>query len=617
MVDDTRILTEHESPDNKKTKTDPQRPPLSDKDRKLIKKVERLFAEAKEHRKAYDENWIEYYKMFRGFQWREERPSYRHSEVINMIFQTIQSFVPIMTDSRPKTQFLPESPEDIALAEIMNDLNDSDWTKNNWLMQLTECIYDSHIYGTAFAHTGYDQTANGGIGNILFESEDPLYCYPDKNARDINDNRGRYFITAVPTDINEIKRKWPSKGKYVRPDIDNDISNERRHLSKTKFKSPTENVISFESTPSLEPSQKALVITAWLKDDEFEEKEITRTGEDGEEVKSFQQVLKFPKGRKVVIADNLVLQDGKNPFDDGKFPYSRLVNYILPREFYGEGEVAQLKSPQIIFNKMVSFALDVLTLMGNPIWVVEEGAIDTDNLFNAPGLIVEKPRGSEVRREEGVQLQPYVLQLIDRMRIWFDELSGATDITRGVKPAGVQAGVAIESLQQAAQTRIRQKSRNLDAFLQSAGQQYVSRVFQFYKAPRVIRLTNSEAATQFFKFSIEEDEEGKKVAQTQRINVDEEKNVTLDDVEQMEIVGSFDIKVATGSLLPFSKIEKESKLLNLFDRQIIDDQEVLKGIEYPNWEAVLQRVQERRAAELQAQQAAAAGAAGGGGEGVV
>jgi hypothetical protein len=62
--------------------------------------------------------------------------------------------------------------------------------------------------------------------------------------------------------------------------------------------------------------------------------------------------------------------------------------------------------------------------------------------------------------------------------------------------------------------------------------------------------------------------------------------------------------VTTGSALPFAKAEKEQKLLQLFDRGIIDPQEVLQGTDYPNWETVLQRVQERQAAAAQAQAAA-------------
>ena len=60
------------------------------------------------------------------------------------------------------------------------------------------------------------------------------------------------------------------------------------------------------------------------------------------------------------------------------------------------------------------------------------------------------------------------------------------------------------------------------------------------------------------------------------------------------------MRVSTGSSLPFAKAEKEAKLLNLFDRQIIDAEEVLKGTDYPNFQAVLQRLEMKKQQEAQA-----------------
>lgn len=613
MANEVAVLSEHEAPASDPENNRPQQSPA---EKKLIKKVMKLLHEAKAHRERYDKDWLSNYKFFRGLQWEQERPEYRHSEVINLVFQTIQSVIPILTDSRPRFEFLPEEPGDLELSIILNQVAESDWRKHNWLNQVTEVLYDSHIYGTGMAEMGYEQP-HMDIGNITLESKDVFYCYPDPNATNVN-IKSDYFIYAEPMDLRKIKKKW-KKGKYVVSDID-DTEPDKEDVNKLKFKSPTDNVVAFDQEKVLKDThrKRALVITCYLKDDSFDEEEkkrkVKKKNKDGEEVeveeKSYVQRLKFPKGRKVVISNGILLEDRENPYDDGKFPYAKNVNYILPREFWGESELKQLKGPQMIFNKMVSFALDVLTLMGNPVWIVDTASgVDTDNIYNRPGEIIEKEPGSEVRREEGTQLQPYVLQLIDRMKVWFDELSGANDVTRGVKPAGVQAGIAITALQEAAQTRLRLKSRNLDDFLQDLGQMYISRVFQFYSAPRIIRLTNMDSANQYFRFSINQDEEtGEKVATVQDISVmpdlDNEEapaQVIESPERKFAVRGKFDVKVSTGSLLPFSKAEKESKLLNLYDRGIIDKEEVLKGIDFPNWEAILQRVQQQEQAAAQAE----------------
>ncbi len=77
------------------------------------------------------------------------------------------------------------------------------------------------------------------------------------------------------------------------------------------------------------------------------------------------------------------------------------------------------------------------------------------------------------------------------------------------------------------------------------------------------------------------------------------------DVKSYEIKGKFDVRVATGSSLPFAKAEKENKLLAYFDREIIDAEEVLKSSEYPNYEAVLTRMEQKAAQQAAAEAQAA------------
>jgi hypothetical protein len=355
------------------------------------------------------------------------------------------------------------------------------------------------------------------------------------------------------------------------------------------------------SGPDEDSIQKdlCLVITCYMYDDDFDEEKKSETGEDGETREYFEQRKKYPKGRKVVMANKVLLENGPNDYDHGKFPYQRWQNYVLPREFWGISEVEQLESPQRIFNKLVSFALDVLTLMGNPIWIVStDSDIDTELLFNRPGLIVEKAPGSEVRREEGTQLQPYVIQLIDRMVQWFNDVGGTQDVSRGATPGSVTAASAISSLQEAALTRVRQKSRNLDTYLQCLGQQYAGLVMQYYSAPRVFRLTNDQGASQYFKASFSTAPDQETGADVTTMAVQKYGETGWGDPEQYQLRGELDVVVSTGSTLPLLKAQKEDRLFKLFQLGIIDDVEVLKGLQYPNAETVLER-------KAQAAQAAA------------
>lgn len=630
-------LSEHEAYQSGTDGSKPGYTPSED-DRKSIELVEKLYSRAKKYRKRYDSKWIDFYKMFRGRQWKEVRPSYRHSEVVNFVFQTIQSMVPVLTDSSPKLEFLPTVPSQFELSDILNKVAENDWVHNNWLEIMTEILFDSHFYGTAFGYLGFDPKAEMGLGNILFESWDPMYCFPDPDARDINERRSKYFCYAEPIALSQLKKEYPDKAKYLTSDVVDLTQGDKSDIYQVMFKSPVDSKLIVEGPSGYDSIQKdqALKITMYFKDDEAEELESKTDAEDaGPEVlgdtptlptDSPTQKLKYPNGRKIVVAGGVLCEDGPMEFDDGQIPAIKLVNYVLPREFWGMGEIEQLEGPQKTLNKLVSFSLDVMTLMGNPIWVVDDtSGIDTDNLFNKPGLIVEKQAGSEVRREPGVTLQPFVMELTEKFKGWIDDISGQTDLSRGAEPSGVTAASAIEDLQQAQQTRLRLKARNMDAFLQKFGKMYLNRVFQYYSVPRIVRVSGDDGAGQFFHFHVEVLESDPKTGEPyvdsnglpmpkKVANVTTTNQAGIPSTKQYEMTADFDVRISTGSTLPFSKAEKTNNSMTLFKLGVIDDEELLKNMDYPNYEAVLQRVKEKKQAQMQQQMAMQAQAQAQGGK---
>ncbi len=624
-------------------------------EQKTLRLADSLYKKAKQHRMKYDQDWLENYKFFRGKQWKEQRPSYRHSEVINLVFESIQSTVPIQTDSRPKIEYIPRNPLDTEFAQLLNKVVESDWEKGCWLQVLTEIIYESNFYGKGFGSLDVVPKGDQGLPEIEFNSKDPFYQYPDPSAQDCN-KKCKFWVEAEPVDIEVLKKDYPDKAQYIKPDVIDLTSGDKTNINKIRFKSPVDNRTFLDSNTGYDITDRnqALKMTVYIGPEEYEDEEdeggvkdpVNESSEhiqaasalgqpalttsaplEGYSPSPEEERKECPNGRKIVIASGMVLYDGENPYDDKKFPYVGLSNYILPREFWGISEIEQLKGPNKIYNKVISFTLDVLTLMGNPIWVVDTSSgVDADNLFNRPGLVVEKEPGTEVRREAGVELQPYVLPLLDRVKQLFDGISGARDITKPVDDNGVTAASAITAIQEAAQTRLRLKSRHLDAFLQQLGQMYSERVMQFYTAPRIFRLTGDDGGFKYFRFHVETmlDPDGNEVMgqdgkpRKKGIMRDFQQNQESGKISESlnateyEIHGEFDVRVSTGSSLPFAKSETANKAIKLYTLApppgggVIDDEELLKSLDYPNWEAVLQRVKEKRMAQAQAAQQAQA-----------
>jgi hypothetical protein len=585
-------------------------PDVAPEEQATVRAVMKKFYQWKKVRDNASKNWISFYKLFRGVQWNSQRPSWKNSEIVNFIWQVIQSQLPLQTDARPKFTFLANEPQDVPFAELINKICDSEWDKYNWMMTVQEVILDGYITGSGISSTNFDQTLQYGLGAPVYVSEEPLYCYPDPECNDINDEKSEGFFKAYPMPTDRLKQKYPQRAHLIKSDISSDRTQKDKYDLQRKFL--TEHMSSNANMPELtydadkvddSTIQKTMVFECHLKPKDVEEL-VEQQGED----KIYTIKKKFPNGRYLCIANGMILEDGPLQYEDGLIPFSKYVNYVDPRQFWGISEVEQLASPQIIINKILSYTIDVLLYTSNPIWIVDNSAdVDVENLNNVPGTVVEKSPGSEVRRENGPPLNPGFMQVLQQLTGWFNEVAGSSDFSRGEASGGVTAASAIEQLISASRTRIRQRMRNLDCYLKTAGRLWLNRVLENYTAPRVYRMTNQDGSQYFLKFHMDNvtdpnTGEVKKEATFHKYQNNDQGGVDEIAVGKLILQGDLDLKISAGSDLPFEAADKERRALALFDRQIIDAEEVLNQLQYPDKEKLLQRLAERQQV-MQQQQA--------------
>jgi hypothetical protein len=604
--------------DYRNQQTSSDMPDQTDEELALVKRTLDGFYKFKNYRKRYDAKWLDYYRLMRGQQWDYRRPKWKNSEVINFIWQAIQSQIPLQTDVRPRFSYLPQEPGDMEFAEILDSIAESDFEKNNWLRTVFEVIFDGYLYGIGYSSMNYDQEADYGMGSAVYVSEDPFFCYPHPDANEINDGESDIFYYVRPVETAKLKRAFPDRAEYLKPDIIDRVKKDRADLktfSMQYFNSNrdlAEGAWRGSSETCSDDVPRTLVVECYMKPVDVEEKEEEEAkegegeGEEKDEGSKYVVTKKYPNGRHIVVACGMILHDGPLPYEDNMIPFSKYNNYILPREFFGVSEVEQLESPQIVFNKMLSFFLDAMALTGNPIWIVDSNSeVDTDNLANIPGSVVEKNPGSEVRREQGLGINPSAFSLLDRLVGWFNTVAGQSgELSQGEAPGGVTAASAIEQLVRISRTRVRQKQRNLDGYMKDAGMQYMNRVLEFYTVPKIFRITNKDGSQMFRKFRVERENGGQRRAVVS--DFEQTTNGQMIEGPERNIIlkGRLDVRVTTGSELPFDVADNERKALALFDRGIIDVEEVLTRIEYPNKEKVLNRIAQQQ--QMAAQQQAAA-----------
>lgn len=566
-------------------------------DDKVYCLFESLFLKAKEERKKYEGNWEKFIKYYNFDQWDPKPPKIRSTPVINIIYPTIETTIPILTDTSPGFDVIAKNPNDFDFAETLSSLIQDWWNNNGMDTTLTECIKDSMVLGTGIYKIVWDDELENGAGDVACKIVDPFKLWVNPGAT--NFDSCDYVIEAYSKSYGELKRMFPDADIESKSERQSEFSTEDKNkdvhketlVSPIDHKSTVKNYSKLDSN-AIDYNESIEVMELWIKDQTIEEFEL----ETGEKISK----LKYPTGRLITVipSQKLVLQDVENPYKRHYNPYGKIIDNARARKFYGKGEVEPLIYVQDLLNKTTQIIVDHSNLVINSCWIVdEESGVDPEQLTNQIGLIITKKRGTEVRRDPPPPIPSQLFDMYQMFQSLADQQSGINDVTQGRKPTGITAAEALQTMQDAAQTRIRLKERHLNCSLSRMGQLIIARMLQFYKTPRVIKVNGGESQwSDYFEFYIEENNGSYEMKKkTYKFDDEERRYFTSDPYRSLgSSEGVFSIEVRGGTSLPFLKEKRGTLALNLFDRKVIDDQELLSQLDYPKKEAVLQRMQKER-----------------------
>lgn len=603
----------------------------SEAEERTVRMVKDLYEEGKKARSKFDHNWDKYKEFYDGKQWDTKRASYRSSPIANLTRAGIQTILPILTDAQPGFHPEPVDPTDFKFAKILQKAIDAWWNRRNMNYTVAEGLLDALILDYGIIKVIWDKDLEEGAGDVRCAVVDPRHIYFPGTAKDF-DNECPWVIHEIEKPIGQVKRLWPDKADLITATgTANKEATEQSYGFKENIHlvSPTDKKEK-NNPPSLagtgEDGKMVRIWEAWMDDwsiEEYEEEtqqEIEDIDEQGNTVTRTETVVekkqryKYPQGKviKIIPDQCILLEELPNPRDDGKKPFVKLVDMIRPREFAGDGEVKICMESQKILNKILANIMDYMNFMGNPVWILDiDSGVSKDQITNQCGLIIAKNRGSEVRREIPPSIPPYVFQFYETIMNLHSIDTGIHDVTQGRKPPGVEAAAAIYELQEAAHTRIRLKERNLQGSLTKLGYLVIASMMQHYDSPRMMKVTGeNDGWPEYFEFHVEKTENGyQPVVKNYRFDRAREDYVPDQNYQTLnETKGLFDIKVVSGTALPFAKAKRENLAMQLFDRKVIDEEDLLSALEYPGKDEIIRKVQERKA---QAEQAAAAPPAGG------
>lgn len=494
-----------------------------EKDKAVVNKILTMYKNASDAKAPFIDKWKENFNAYNGELFKRNTARKTAGNAIpNHIFATVETVKPIMFTNPPKNIVYPTKEDGFEKAMMIQEALDYEWRRTRLLPKILDSLTNGLIYGTFIIGLFWDGEASKGAGEITPKTISPFNFFVDPMADNIDD--AEYCMYATYKSLGELIKMYPSKKDDLVRNATNSIDED---LTFGKDKTNAKDQL--------------LYIECYFKD--YSTESIIEE-EEGEKYKVTK--MKYPNGRRVIIAGDVLLGDGSNPYKDGKFPFKSWRCYDVPGQFWGLSEVEMLVSIQKEICSLYNDVIDNAHLNGNAPWILDKNSgVEKGSLTNDKGLVVRKNPGTEVRRETPPPMPAYIQNIINDLKYDVQVVSGIFDATRGEKPASITSGVAIQALQDSSQGRIRLKTQNLEYLLADLGSMWLSRMQQFWKLPRTIRIMGGEYAPDSMPIIIN----GQPI---------QFKEVTSDMID-----GDFDVEIKTGSTMAVNKSAKFEQILRM------------------------------------------------------
>lgn len=202
----------------------------------IIKKVDSYFKEAASYRKDKDAEAREGQQFYDGHHWiRDTKRPYK-----NYVFQIIESETPVLTDSRPSTDTISIDPEREEAAKILDAAKKHVYREQCLNLKDSMSIKSSLIKGSAYQYVDWNPDLSDGEGDVVVKNLSFDQVFPDPTANEVQELR--YLGFKFPTDIEEIKRRFPDAGKveiispdsYINAKDSSRFSFENKHIQNNK-----------------------------------------------------------------------------------------------------------------------------------------------------------------------------------------------------------------------------------------------------------------------------------------------------------------------------------------------------------------------------------------------
>lgn len=491
---------------------------------------------------------------------------------IALVPQAVEKRISLLIENLPRPQVSPRQAGQEDLVGALNYFINEVLDQNRFDLTIGKIALDMARFNIGILKVtmcDYGTGPFGLPGKIEITKTDPRYVWPDPYAKSWRWSDMKYLVVAEPQDLSDVRLKHGKLARRVKADLYSS-RNENTMDQDLNYPTLTESTSGFGGT--IGERERVLVKECWLQD--YSMMEVPQEDENGNPVFDSEgnplmnTVMRYPRGRLIVTANGVLLQDCHNPFQHPCPPYAFFLNRLSTRMFsYGDIELLARLEDKI--NTIHKDCLRNARVNVNAPWLIDNGAFDSPEMYNAltneEGLIIIKSPNAQVSRISPAELPQFVFPLMSWLTGIFNDLSGVSNIMQGQLEKGSQlSATAISDLQGAASANLRLKGRLFETGLEELGYLLSFDVRDVYSSEK--------------EFTLVDPKDGKQKVIKWR---------------PAELDGEYPVEVSAGSSLPGAKAGAQSQAMLLFDHDLIDRQAALDQMQYPNRGAVIDRMNQR------------------------
>jgi len=484
--------------------------------------------------------------------------------------QAIEESIALMCEGLSQPQPHSRDAEQDAFVDALAHFFERELAANNYDMLLAQVIYQQKTQFMGILKMIFEEGHPGPYtkdGRITMRSINPQYFHPDPLAKGTRFEDSRYWIFAEPEDTADVRARFPGRGHLVQPENDY-----------TLMRCAKENDVVPIGNFHIGQRQRVLVKECWLRDERkvfvpeldgngdeipIDAKRVRGlSGERGKQAVEGHWEKRYPHGRLIVCAGQILLYDGDNPFPHGEPPYT-LFPVRISDEIFAWSDVELLGVIEDKINRLHKDMIRNARVNMNAPWIADRNCFDSPRKFNLlvndPGLVLPITPGSHIERLPPAELPQFIWPLLNWLKGIFDDVLGVQAVMRGQLEKGSQLSAgAIEGLQVSSSSRLRFRARLLENSLKCLGYQLEWMIRTFY--PEDLTVQIMDPATQ--------------------------KPIPLKWTSPPAEMGNFEIGIEVGSGLPGSKEQGGPLYIKLWQLDLIPRITALKALKVPNAEQV-------------------------------